>query len=65
MPEALLDALRGLDLEPLRPRTVLYVHLHEAALHGTPAVARVEGLGPSTLLEPRWLRKDEVLSRNH
>ncbi|MXG91794.1 hypothetical protein [Nocardioides flavescens] len=49
MPADLLDALRDLDLEPLRPRTVLYVHLHEAALHGTPAVARIEGLGPSTL----------------
>jgi hypothetical protein len=49
MPADLLDALAQVDLEPLRPRTVLYVHLHEAALHATPAVARVEGFGPSTL----------------
>jgi len=49
VPEAVLDALAQIDLEPLRPTTVLYVHLHEAALHGTPAVARVEGFGPATL----------------
>ena len=43
----------------LRPRAVLYVHLHEAALtgtgstDGTPAagVARVEGLGPHSLTQ--------------
>ena len=34
---------------PLTPKATLYVHLHEAAIHGTPAVARVEGLGPVTL----------------
>jgi hypothetical protein len=49
MPAEILHALAKVDLEPLRPRAVLYVHLHEAALDGTPAVARVEGLGPSTL----------------
>jgi hypothetical protein len=49
MPVDLLDALAEVDTEPLRPKVVLYVHLHEAALHGTPTVARVEGLGPSTL----------------
>ena len=48
-PTDLLDALRTADLTPLAPKTVLYVHLHEAAIHGTSAVARVEGLGPVTL----------------
>jgi len=48
VPEAVLDALAQIDLEPLRPKTVLYVHLCEAALHGTPAVGRVEGFGPAT-----------------
>jgi len=48
-PADLLDALRDIDLTPLAPKTVLYVHLHEAALHGADAVARVEGLGPVTL----------------
>ena len=48
-PADLLDALREADLSPLAPKTVLYVHLHQAAIHGTPAVARVEGLGPVTL----------------
>jgi hypothetical protein len=35
----------------LRPRAVLYVHLHEAALHGADAVARVEGLCPMSLAQ--------------
>ena len=35
----------------LRPRAVLYVHLHEAALHGADSVARVEGLGPMSLAQ--------------
>jgi hypothetical protein len=49
MPADLLDALRGLDLSPLAPKAVLYVHLHEAAVNGAAAgVARVEGLGPRT-----------------
>ena len=47
-PADLLDALREVDLSPLAPKAVLYVHLHEAALHGG-GVARVEGLGPVTL----------------
>ena len=42
-PADLLTALRAVDLRPLAPRAVLHVHLHEAALHGTPGVARVEG----------------------
>ena len=48
-PADLLDALRKVDLSPLAPKAVLYVHLHEAAIHGADAVARVEGLGPVTL----------------
>ncbi|RYB88489.1 hypothetical protein EUA06_21070 [Nocardioides glacieisoli] len=48
-PADLLDALRDIDLTPLAPKVVLHVHLHEAALHGTDAVARVEGLGPVSL----------------
>jgi len=46
MPADVLDALRNLDLSPLAPTAVLYVHLHEAALRGAGGVARVEGLGP-------------------
>ena len=45
-PAELLESLRTADLSPLAPRAVLYVHLHEAALSGGDAVARVEGLGP-------------------
>lgn len=48
-PADLLDALAKLDPTRLRPKAVLYLHLHEAALHGEIAVARVEGLGPHTL----------------
>ncbi len=48
-PAELLDALRDVDLRPLAPKAVLHVHLHEAALHGSEAVARVEGFGPVTL----------------
>jgi hypothetical protein len=49
MPADLLDALRDLDLTPLVPKAVLYVHLHEAAVTGAATgVARVEGLGPRT-----------------
>lgn len=35
----------------LLPRAVLYVHLHEAALHGVDAVSRAEGLGPLSLAQ--------------
>ncbi|MFC7362547.1 hypothetical protein [Nocardioides astragali] len=45
-PADLLDALRAADLSALAPKAVLYVHLHEAALGGSDAVARAEGLGP-------------------
>ena len=48
-PADLLDALRSVDLSPLAPKAVLYVHLHEAAVRGAVGVARVEGLGPVTL----------------
>ena len=48
-PADLLDALREVDLTPLAPKAVLYVHLHQAALHGAGGVARIEGLGPATL----------------
>ncbi len=48
-PADLLGALREVDLSVLAPRAVLYVHVHESALHGVDAVARVEGLGPVTL----------------
>jgi hypothetical protein len=49
MPADLLDALRELDLSPLAPKAVLYVHLHEAAVNGVATgVARAEGLGPQT-----------------
>ena len=44
-PEDLLEALRSADLSALASKAVLYVHLHEAALRGADAVARVEGLG--------------------
>jgi hypothetical protein len=48
-PADLLDALQSADLSALAPRSVLYVHLHEAALAGADAVARAEGLGPVPL----------------
>ena len=58
-PADLLDALRDIDLTPLAPKAVLHVHLHEAALHGTEAVARIEGFGPVTLS-----RLTELLARS-
>ncbi len=48
-PADLLDALRAVDLAPLAPKAVLYVHLHQVAVHGAGGIARVEGLGPVTL----------------
>ena len=47
-PAELLQLLAA-DLSALAPKAVLYVHLHEAALGGSNAVARVEGLGPVPL----------------
>ena len=64
VPADLLDALSRADLSPLAPKAVLYVHLHEAALRGTDAVARVEGLGPvsvSSLAE--LLRRTQLTVR--
>ena len=55
LPADLLGALRALDPATLRPRVVLYVHLHEAVLAGLPGVARVEGLGPHVLEQVRDL----------
>ena len=54
-PADLLDALRAADFSPLAPRAVLYVHLHEAALSGAEAVARVEGLCPMSLTQLQGL----------
>ena len=48
-PAHLLDVLRDIDLTPLAPKAVLHVHLHEAALHGTDGVARIEGFGPTSV----------------
>lgn len=49
-PADLLDTLREADPKRMRPTSILYVHLHEAALTGfASGVARVEGLGPMTL----------------
>jgi antitoxin (DNA-binding transcriptional repressor) of toxin-antitoxin stability system len=46
----------SVDPERLRPRVVIYVHLHEAALSGlTAGVARVEGIGPVALERLREL----------
>ncbi|KQY56770.1 hypothetical protein [Nocardioides sp. Root140] len=50
-PEHLLDALRQIDPVKLRPRAVVYVHLHQAALStshptGRGTVAKVEDAGP-------------------
>jgi hypothetical protein len=50
-PADLLDRLNDVDWTVLRPRHHLYVHLHEAALHGTPGIARIEGLGARTLTQ--------------
>ncbi len=47
LPVEVLDCLRGMDPAKLRPRAVLYLHLHEAAVSGTATgVVRAEGLGP-------------------
>ena len=46
------DALTGRTSSELRPPTVLYVHLHEAALTGSDTgVARCEGIGPLPLTQ--------------
>jgi hypothetical protein len=56
LPADLLAALQARDLTALRPRAVVYVHLHAAALTGlVPGVARVEDLGPHALAQLRDL----------
>ncbi|GCD89158.1 DUF222 domain-containing protein [Nocardioides sp. LS1] len=51
-PNDLLDALRSAKPDRFRPDSVLYVHLHEAALTGAASgVARVEGIGPVALAQ--------------
>ncbi|GAB3766599.1 hypothetical protein FB382_001812 [Nocardioides ginsengisegetis] len=51
-PADLLDALKSAKPETFRPTSILYVHLHEAALTGTASgVARVEGIGPVALAQ--------------
>ncbi len=55
LPAAALAALQAANWSTMAPRAVLYVHLHETALHGTDAVARVEGLGPVTSSQLRVL----------
>lgn len=69
-PEArsLVETIAALDPAALRPRAVLYLHLHEATLPGAslpeagglPGVARVEGLGPMVLEEVT-----ELLGHHH
>lgn len=54
-PADLLAALRNLDPARMRPKATLYVHLHEAALHGRGGVVRVEGLGPHMLAQVKDL----------
>ncbi|MCD4534731.1 hypothetical protein LRP67_11615 [Nocardioides sp. cx-169] len=67
---ALLEKLDGLDLTRLRPKAVVYVHVHEAALAGMPGVARVEDLGPqllsrlADLLGHRHIRLSPVIDLN-
>jgi hypothetical protein len=60
-PADLLGALRDIDLTPLAPKVVLHVHLHEAALHGTDGVARVEGFGPVALAQLTELLRGSVV----
>ncbi len=55
LPTDLLAKLNDLNLKALAPKTVLYVHLHQAALEGAASVARVEGLGPVTLTQLKTL----------
>jgi hypothetical protein len=50
VPAEVLDRLRTMDPAKLRPRAVIYLHVHEAAINGTATgVARVEGAGPLLL----------------
>ena len=50
LPADVLELLRDPAIaERIAPKSVLYVHLHEAVLLGEDGVARVEDLGPHTL----------------
>ena len=62
-PAELLEALRGADFSAWASQCRLYVHLHEAVLHGADGVARVEGLGAMTLSQLQQLlgRTDLVI----
>ena len=56
LPARALDLLRTVDLKRLRPRAVLYVHLHQGAVEATTGgVARVEGHGPHLLAQVKAL----------
>ncbi|WP_168218551.1 hypothetical protein [Nocardioides eburneiflavus] len=59
-PADLLESLRDVDLSPLAPKSVLHVHLHEAAVH-IGGVTRVEGLGPVTLTRLAELLRHHTL----
>ena len=61
LPADILAALKGADLEALRPRTVLHLHLHQDVLAGhADGVARAEGIGP-VLLE----QVEDLLRHRH
>ncbi|NYG56271.1 hypothetical protein [Nocardioides perillae] len=49
VPARLAEALRSRDLTSLRPRAVVFLHLHQDAVERRAGVARVEGLGPVAL----------------
>jgi hypothetical protein len=52
----LADAIRSADPALLRPRVVLFVHLHEEAVRSDLGVARLEDVGPLLSREvPAWL----------
>ncbi len=62
-PADLLEALRSVDPSRLRPRAVLYVHLHEAVLAGlVSGVARVEDVGPVLVGQLRELLGDAAVT---
>ena len=64
-PADLLAQLTAANLALIRPRAVLYVHLHQSALRGAggpEGVARVEGLGPCDVDQLRdLLRRYDVV----
>ncbi len=54
-PADLLEALKVADWSAWAPKCDLYVHLHQHALAGRDAVARIEGLGPVGLAQLQTL----------